>query len=531
MNCQDIARLADTGSFQRLSAAEQRQAAAHARTCRHCAPTWGAHEGLAELRVPPMPAEFANRVRTLAALPARQPGGTTLRRFTLIAGLAALAAAAALLTINLFVTRAPQGGLRSTHALINDSPSVGSDVTVPDSGDDGNTAPAPGTAATTPPVESRLLLLPPDYSAPERIRDLVLQKVADQHPELVSGPETDDSFMVVAVIRVSGALLSAGVRLMPRDYLAGDPGGMALYLKATEELDEMMPREASRGTPDHRDKGFVLPNGRTLRAEVNLTIGVMPDDFDMRRTSINVLATVRRLHADLLLPASGREQNSLTVFLAEDGSVLREDVERTTRQARDALATQLYEEDAEERVTQRLAQHISRRLSLDIDQLGLMGMTTLVEGSIAATGEATGNPRLADNRRTLTVFYAWPRRGGESAPVFGKFGPTGKGLTTLQPKFDEAAAVKIIQREIPDAFTLRDAAAGMPGVLLNSKGEPIRAGRLQVPNGKTLDIFSLMRQLVPDVDLGVGLSRDVTDETGVTITVVFAWEKVPDATE
>ncbi len=41
MNCQDISRLADTGSISNLSEAQYDDAESHARHCRDCAAIWG----------------------------------------------------------------------------------------------------------------------------------------------------------------------------------------------------------------------------------------------------------------------------------------------------------------------------------------------------------------------------------------------------------------------------------------------------------------------------------------------------------
>lgn len=107
MNCEDISRIADTGSFGALTEAERREAAAHALTCRRCAVVWSAHLQLAALVTPPMPEEVPLRLQALAGLPAQSQRRYPLRRLTVIGGLVALAAAAGVLTWRLDGSTSP----------------------------------------------------------------------------------------------------------------------------------------------------------------------------------------------------------------------------------------------------------------------------------------------------------------------------------------------------------------------------------------------------------------------------------------
>jgi len=94
VNCQDISRIANTGRFDELSEAQLRAVEAHAMTCRSCAAEWGAHRRLAELPVPPMPAELRQRCQAMVMLPPEARRARNTRRLILIGSFVAVAAAA-----------------------------------------------------------------------------------------------------------------------------------------------------------------------------------------------------------------------------------------------------------------------------------------------------------------------------------------------------------------------------------------------------------------------------------------------------
>jgi len=98
------------------------------------------------------------------------------------------------------------------------------------------------------------------------------------------------------------------------------------------------------------------------------------------------------------------------------------------------------------RVAQYLAQEVARRLALEVEQIGLVGASHIEWPRAAASTTPSGSESSETQRFGLQIIYAWPRRAGESAPVYGQFGPRGKARATLEPHFDEAAALAILKK-------------------------------------------------------------------------------------
>lgn len=101
MNCQDISGILDDRDMTSLSDAERHDVGAHLHECGDCASGWAVQRHLAAAPIPPMPATLTKQCRTLVAARSRPGADTQARRRTsrlfLVGGLAAMAAAAALL--------------------------------------------------------------------------------------------------------------------------------------------------------------------------------------------------------------------------------------------------------------------------------------------------------------------------------------------------------------------------------------------------------------------------------------------------
>ncbi len=169
-----------------------------------------------------------------------------------------------------------------------------------------------------------------------------------------------------------------------------------------------------------------------------------------------------------------------------------------------------------------LAASIADRLGMDPAQIGLVGFTTLEEGSLVQVLDATGTPQPDDRRRMLLVYYAWPRRSTDNGPALGQ-GAVASGLSMP----DLAAALVIVERLIPDVFTLKEPSAGSPTVVFTAKGEVIRAGRVKFKNGGGMDSI-LQEQLVPGVHTSSFWSPRLRNNAGETVEVTLAWEMPPD---
>ena len=275
----------------------------------------------------------------------------------------------------------------------------------------------------------------------------------------------------------------------------------------------------------------MLPDGRSLSADVRLQLGVISDSFDVTRSKARVLATVRQRHAALALPATGNEWNRLTVLLAEDGSIQREAVEKRSRQSLTQnplpFPMQGGEADLANRNTEYLIRDIARSLALNADQIGEVGVTTLAEGDSVVVADESGNIQLKDNRRVLIVAYAWPRREGEPAPAVSQANPFASEVPTLRSKFDVAAALTILKRKIPDAFHVTADVAGIPALFFSYKGRLIRAGRVRAPNGGEALDHVLVQQLASGARVGASMGRNIEDGAGSSTRVIFAWEANP----
>lgn len=513
MNCQDVSRIADTGSFSKLSDSERREAEAHARTCRHCAPVWTAHARLADLRVPQMPAELAGQIRTLAALPAQARGRHGVRRLTLVGGFAALAAAAGLLVV---LRETPPEPPPTQTAVVAPAPvpTTPPAIAAPASQaveEPASTPPLSSASrkrAAAPPGELPLIPLPVNNNRPDI--DLILQKMVERHPELVEGPEIIDGIFVVAMtMRADGTVVDSTLRLATR----------ATQRDVSAELDRLVPRDGGSRLSGSRNRSTPLPDGRTLRTDLTMRVATVPDDYDVARSNVRIDALIREKYAHLMRPATGGELNRLSIFLSEDDRILREHVEEPMRRPQNG--TVLVSSDPNDVV--RLATRIAERLDLEVDQVGLIGGFSLEEGSVVAIMDAAGGVRTDDRRKVLLVEYAWPRREGESGPRWGQGGSAAR-----TPSVDPAAALTIVEATIPDAFTVKDRAAGDPTLVFTAKGEFIRAGRVH-PKPDQPSFMTLREQLVPDVEPATSFSTvRVTNKAGVTADVTFAWKPPVD---
>lgn len=507
MNCEDISRIADTGSFNRLGDAERRAAEAHALTCRRCAAVWAAHSRLATLRIPPMPAELSMRCRTLAAQAGR--GRQGLKWLPIASGLVAVSAAAWML-----------GQVLSTPA-----PEAPPEVAMPVPASDPVPESLPEAAAPTvvavpepdpaPPVVAQAeaalpLLLPPSTPSAARTAAIgqsgqdALQKAVERHPELVEGPLIDDWYVVGLVMQSDGKAIDSMARLS----LRGQQGD------ANMEVNRMLPKDGVSGLDSLRTRGTLVADGRALRATVNLKFVVLPAGYDMARSNLRIEPLVRAKYADQMLPMGGGV-NLLTLLMSDDGSIAREKMERPPPEELGRLLQPGSPDDVA-----RLAEAIAMRLDLGIDEIGMIGSALVEDGTLSPVVDTQGRDDPDERRRVLLVNYAWPRRNGEPAPFFGQGNPQGSAL-------DYAAALTLVEKFIPDAFIDTSADAGRPMLVLSAKGEVMAAGRVQIGRGNTSG--NLAQQLVPGVRTNASVSPRLRGSNGTSAEVLFVWEAAEQA--
>jgi hypothetical protein len=368
------------------------------------------------------------------------------------------------------------------------------------------TAPAaePETEQVAP-IVAKVPLVPAPSGPPEDMEKslLVLQKAVERHPEMVQGPQLDDAsiFFVSMTMRADGTVLSSAAEL----------ASPATATEISGRLSRMLPLDAGEGIVSFFMKGQPLSGDSALRARVMLRGVFISDSFDVARSNVRVREILSHKYDDLMTPPSSDETNLLTVFLSDDGRILREKVERVTMQNADVvlgLSTGARREE-----------NIAARLGLDVLQIGLIGTTTLEQGSPRTVVDQDGLERV-EGVRMLSVRYAWARRMEEPAAIHTP-------LRADEPlaDFDLAAALVVVERLLPDAFSYAPPSfADMmrPTVVFTAKGEVIRAGRVQMRNGVGHDSL-LQQQLVPGVRTGLHRSVRLTNKAGATAMVDFAW--------
>jgi hypothetical protein len=489
MNCQDIARIVDTGSIRIRGQEEYGAAELHARSCRDCAAIWGVQSRLVRVHVPATPPMVATRFQRLASLPHQPVRGHSQRRLMVIGSLVALAAAAGAW----MWVRTDSQALKPAARVVAAAPVAAATPQI-------TRLPAmpPALQSATPAAEleeaaalsfAQLPLVPaPTGRGPPDLDKslLVLQKALERHPELKQGPELDDasSFIVSLVMRADGTVLDSAAELVST---------------AKFEIEDRLQRNLPSGGGESFRTSFgkfQRPTGVTLRANVMIFAMIMPDTFDLAHSEVRVRKILGHQYDYLGLPISSNESSMLTVFLSEEGRILREKVDTVNDQNASVILGASG--------GARRAEAIARTLGIDVDKIGAIGMTTLEQG--------------------VLVRYAWERQSGQTDSV-----RVPDRAPADEPDFDIAAALTVVKHLFPDAFTHADPTpAGnlppMPTVVFTAKGEVLNAGRAQMSNGVSMD-KQLQEQLVPGISTGLDRIVRLTDKTGATAMVHFAWER------
>lgn len=513
MNCHDVSRIADSGKLADLPASERIKVEMHVRTCGRCAAIWGAHVGLAGLPVPPMPRELLCRLEQVPPLMPAGRGGQA-RRLTIVGGLAALAAAAGVVMWQQF---APHPAVSAPSAM---SPAVRGASTSkpsPESAPGAEDSPpareaAAGTlrsareSAALPPLKLPLLPRPTSIQPDRSVALDALDKVVRRHPELTQGPDVEEpAFYVVAlVMKADGRALRSTVELATPES----------YTDIMTRAQRTLPGDAGTGITASFAREQRLPGGGALRARTFLRASVVPDDYDIARSDLRVRELLGSKYDHLMLSMSGSEVNLLSVYLSDDGRLLREKVEHLTMQ--DLMTST----GSDPRVALRSEDNLALKLGITVEQIGITGSTTLEKGDRKAMIGENGIMRVEGERRGVMVHYAWMRRQGEPAATR----TPGRSSAQLETAINRAAALTIVERLIPDAFALNPLSAGTPTVILTTGGEVIRAGRVHMRSGASVE-DEIREQLVPGIQIKSSAIRSVklADNTGATTTVMLAW--------
>lgn len=335
---------------------------------------------------------------------------------------------------------------------------------------------------------------------------LLLQKAVERHPEMVQGPELDDgmTFLVAMTMRPDGEVINSAAEL----------ASSANYSEADFRISQTLPVDSGERFNTGFGKGSPIPGGTALRAGVFLSVAFIPDSFDVARSDVRVREILGQKYDDLMSPSSSDEFNLLTVFLSDEGSILREKVARVTMQNADmvmGLATGARQEEA-----------IAAHLGIAVEQIGKVGSTTLGPGSPREVVDEHGGRKI-EGARMLLVRYAWARRMDEPASVYAP-------RRTKEPvaDFDLASALIVVEQLLPDAFShsppSMSAFQSMPTVVFTARGDVMRTGRVQMRNGVDIDSL-LQEQLVPGVPTHLHRIVRLANKAGATGMVQFAWER------
>jgi hypothetical protein len=292
------------------------------------------------------------------------------------------------------------------------------------------------------------------------VEDLALQKLVQRHPELVEGPDLEGTsyFMAVMAMRPDGDVISSAVRI---------PAGWNGY-ELDHELYRTLPTDAGNTLIARRNKHTRIPDGRSLRADLNFRIVAVPAGYNASRSTNRVREILGNRYNHLLLPSADRVLNRLNILLAPDGTILREHVEL---ERQEITFTETRADDPKD--VARVAEERAKRLGVDVTQIGLMGTTSIEDGTIKLVDNGTPGGFVDDKRRQLMVSYAWQRGSGESSPTL-------KQNSVTKPPVDLSTALVIVEREIPEAFSVRPVGAETWMVVLTANGQFIRAGRVQM---------------------------------------------------
>jgi hypothetical protein len=496
MNCQDITRIVDARSLDTLTDIERRDAETHARACPHCAPLWFAHSRLAAARIPAMPPELSVRCLTLAARAHTSAPRHASRRIMVVVGsVIVLAAAAAMLTTKLINPPASQSQDSANAAPQSSTPPAtpqpqDTQVTASQAVPEPQTPAEEQAAPRAQPSSAKLPLLPAPFGAMNDNSarySLALRKAAELYPDLVQGPETNDYFVVALALHPDGTVLSKAMQMATQETV------QEVQNRFTKSLIDDM----GAGTSAGMAKGGQLPDGRILRANLALLFSVASSDFNPAQSERRVKEVVRANRAHLMLPPSRDGMNVLTVYLADDGTILRENVELR------AMA-ELMKQDSKKDDPASFAKEIAARLGYSADQLGVVGFTFLAD---------VPQPGSTERPRALGIEYAWPRRPTASEPaIIRNASPRNLGINM-------AAALAIVERLLPEVFTQKDRSQGRPTVVLTAEGEVIRVEYVKIE-----EMPQQMQKLAPGRVTYSGTSADLVNKAGAKADVQFIWQ-------
>jgi hypothetical protein len=481
MNCQDVARLIDRGSFGAINATDRQGAEAHAQQCRRCALLWISHSRLAVSPVPAMPPELSRRCLALVTAARKVPVSRRAPRLSIVAsGLVALAAAASMLGVGLSSKLAPNHDEALTTFIAPPASLMPVASGVPSSAA-AQALPVATQAQVASNAQREIPLFPPQVAADQAFTVRVesgREKFMQLHPEVTRPLPEGTHYDASILFRADGKVLDHSLRTLAREEMHSlriDP-------------DWRLPNDGGELFSDYIPKGTRLADGRVLGADLSLRNLLVRDNYDPARSSLRVEEIVRAQHADLMLPTAGAGASHLTVLLSGAGAIQRE--------VAGYMDGNAWREQEDWNAMKR-AEVMARVLGVSKEEIGLMG-------SMPVFDDAT--------KRGVLVDYAWKRQPGESAPQYRQ-----GGWDRFEPQgVDIATALQVAERVMPDAFMGQEVerALGIPTILLSDKGEFIQTGRTR---------SSDPRSTFPGVPIATFRMLVLKNGKGATSAIYFMW--------
>jgi hypothetical protein len=365
--------------------------------------------------------------------------------------------------------------------------------------------PMPATAAGNGPSLPLLLPASSRDGQMSALSELALKRAAERYPQLVQGPETNERYVVALLLRADGTLQDSEMRAV------GDRDVNDM----NTELKRILPPEIGQLYTSGR-KGAKIGNGQTLRALVSLIVAQKPADFDESRSLARVHRIVRAKHDDLMRDGTSGVIVRLTVLLTEDGQIERENIENP------AKLVPIDYDDPE--LAAKFAAQLASELGVDTSRFGAIGFTMVEDSLMRSAAEAAAaiasDPRAISNAKRIMVYYAWPRRPGESGPYMPA------ATQRRNQGIDLEAARILVEHYIPDAYTVKDEKAGNPTLVMDSSGKVIRSGRVVPIYGRPV-YESLEKALMPEYKRGAFQSARIRNAKGESAYVQLFWQPDP----
>lgn len=369
----------------------------------------------------------------------------------------------------------------------------------------------------------RALPAPPDSTLAERA-------MVARYPELVNGPEIDSVTAVTITLNADGSVHSSDIKPMATGSDVRVPPS-----RISELMSGALSNMGRSSIRKMLQKGAAIADGAVLKGTVALTCTILPQGFDATRTVDLVQKALLASHSELLMPITAGTFNQLTVFMTEDGRVDRYYVRNKPQSS-----MRPYGDIEPERFAAEW-----EPLGLKPEQLGLMGITNIYEGSmpqrapipVGTDGLAhaaavagiidlvvhAGGPTAVSDMRSMVVRYAWPRRDGE--PIGGfKASVQPTNLSTAGASFSHADVAAVLDHHLPGA--LNDTGLtpmGIPSLVMNREGEVVRSGYIkqsgQIVNARFMELQNA------GLHIAEFLQMPIVKQYGVAYSdrVIFAW--------